>query len=121
VQASLVYERWFRFWPIGPLQDALAYAFVPALLLASALVLAQRRPERLAFFLPALACFALHVGATHAIARYSWPLLPVATIALFALPALALRRAPPSPSPQPGAPNTPSDARNDSMAAAAIA
>jgi len=92
VQASLVYERWFRFWPVGALQAWLGYAFVPALLAASALLLAQRRPERLAFFLPSLACFALHVGATHAIARYSWPLLPVATIALAALPALALQR-----------------------------
>jgi hypothetical protein len=92
VQASLVYERWFRFWPVGPLQAWLGYVFVPALLVASALLLGQRRPERLAFFLPALACLALHVGATHAIARYSWPLLPVATIALAALPGLARGR-----------------------------
>jgi hypothetical protein len=39
-----------------------------------------------AFCLPALACLALHVGGTHCIARYSWPLVPVATIALAALP-----------------------------------
>jgi hypothetical protein len=137
VQAALVRERWFRLWPVGPLQDALGYAYVPALLVASALLLARRQPERLAFFLPALAALALHVGGTHAIARYSWPLLPVATLALAALPSLAFgARAPASSAPagraraapgaaaarapQPGAPRTPSDARNASTAAAAI-
>ncbi|HEX2486945.1 MAG TPA: hypothetical protein VHQ66_16685 [Myxococcota bacterium] len=89
VQAALVREAGSRPWPLGAALDRLAFAIVPGLLLASAVALARGRLAALAFLLPSLASFALHVGATHAIARYSWPLLPVATIAWAALPALA--------------------------------
>lgn len=92
VQSALVREAWFRAWPMAALLDLVAYATVPALLAASALAVVSRCWPLVAFLLPSLASYALHVGATHAIARYSWPLLPVATIALAALPGLVFPR-----------------------------
>jgi hypothetical protein len=89
LQAALVREPGFLPWPLGAILDRLAVAVVPGLLLASTFALARGRLATLAFLLPALASFVLHVGATHAIARYSWPLVPVATIAWAALPRLA--------------------------------
>jgi 4-amino-4-deoxy-L-arabinose transferase-like glycosyltransferase len=86
IQSFYVYERYFGFWPVRKLQEWTSSWLVPGLLALSAWLLWRRRPEPFAFCLPALACLALHVGGTHCIARYSWPLLPVATISLAALP-----------------------------------
>jgi hypothetical protein len=88
VQGFYVYEPFFRFWPVRKLQEWTASWLIPGLLAAALLALLQARPAPLAFVLPAVACYALHVGGTHNIARYSWPLIPVATIAL----AVAFRR-----------------------------
>ena len=61
---------------------------MPALLVLCALLLARGQPERLVFYALAAGCFALHAIATHHIPRYSWPLIPVATLALLALPGI---------------------------------
>jgi hypothetical protein len=88
VQACFGYERYFTRWPVRVLLHATAFLLMPALLLATAVLLVRRDPARVAFYLPAAACFALHAAATHNIPRYAWPLIPVATIALFALPGI---------------------------------
>lgn len=91
VQACFGYERYFGWWPVRKLLEATAFLLMPALLAASAVLLLRRDPARLAFYLPSAACFALHAVATHSIPRYAWPLIPVGTIALCALPGILHR------------------------------
>jgi hypothetical protein len=92
VQGFFFYDEWFGWWPLRKLLEWTSSWLIPALLAASAILLARRDPARLAFFLPSLACFGLHAFATHNIPRYSLPLIPCATLALIALPAIARGR-----------------------------
>jgi hypothetical protein len=95
VQGFFVYERYFSFWPVRVFQEWTANWVVPGLLIAGGILLLRAfrgRPEPLAFVLPSLVCFGLHAAVTHNISRYSWPLIPCATIALLALPAIVRAR-----------------------------
>lgn len=88
----------FVAWPIydfAPLWWAMytvVNLFVPAILILAWIQLRSRRFDALWFLALPLFSFAIHAFASHAIVRYSWPLIPPGAVAWVALAALLASR-----------------------------